>query len=64
MMIHPEERIVCYGENAIFVPKCPTCGQYVKAYRRVKFDYEGQPKGPNGTCKTHGRIQMLWQGYY
>lgn len=56
--------MVVYGDGATFVPKCPVCARYVKPYKRVKVDFEGQPKGPNAKCKVHGKVQMLWQGYY
>ena len=56
-------RRVVYGEGATFVPVCPLCGRFVKRDRCVTFTGEGQPRGPNGTCKKDGRVQMLFEGY-
>lgn len=59
-----EERMIVYGDGATFVPKCEKCHRYAKPYKKIKFDYQGQPVGNNAVCKKHGRTTMLWQGYY
>ena len=58
------ERIVVYGDGATFIPRCEKCNRFVKAYKSIKFDSQGQPKGNTAICKKHGRTKMLWQGYY
>ena len=59
-----EAPTVVYGDGALFERRCIKCGRIVKAYKKIKFDYQGQPIGNNAICKKHGRTQMLWQGYY
>ena len=56
-------RRITYGEGATFVPVCDQCGRFVKADKRIRFQYEGPPVGPNATCKHCGRIEMLFEGY-
>lgn len=57
-------RRLVFGDGATFVPVCVKCNRFVKPYKRVRFDYQGQPKGNNAICKKHGRTQMLFEGYY
>lgn len=63
------DRWICYGNSddecggATFVPKCPSCGRYVKADSEVTLDGHGQPVGPNATCKRDGRVEMIFIGY-
>lgn len=40
-------------DGALFVPVCPECRQFVKAYDEIVFSGDGQPHGPNATCKVH-----------
>jgi hypothetical protein len=51
-------------DGATFVPVCNKCGQFVKPYPELCFDGEGQPFGTNATCKQHGEVQMIFEGYY
>ncbi len=63
-----EDRTITFGEGEFegmtFIPKCEKCGRYVRADREVKIDFEGQPKGSNATCSQHGRVEMIFIGYY
>ena len=56
-------RRVSFRNGAMFVPRCNKCGRIVKAYKSVRFDGNGQPKGNNAMCKKCGRTQMIWEGY-
>jgi hypothetical protein len=57
-------RRITYGEGMTFVPVCEKCGRFVKAYKAVKRDINGQPVGNNAVCKKHGRTKMIFEGYY
>lgn len=64
-----EERIVLYNcedhGEAFFIPKCPECGRYVKCDEYLLINGLGEMSTlPNGTCKKHGRINMLFQGWF
>jgi len=63
-MSHEESPVVTYGEGATFVRQCPKCNRYVKAYKKIRFDYQGQPIGHNARCTKHGKIEMYFIGYY
>ena len=52
-------RRVTYDDGATFVPVCPECGRFVKADEIIT-----DPKSPNAECKKHGRVTMLFEGYY
>ena len=65
-------RRVRYGDSdsefgaASFVPVCPQCFRFVKADKSMRFSYDDHPglnDKPNATCATHGRVQMLFEGY-
>lgn len=57
-------RRIVYGEGATFVPVCEKCGRFVKPYKQIKFNHEGQPVGNTAKCKKHGRTKMIFEGYY
>ena len=58
-------RRLVYGEDAVFVPVCETCGRFVKADETVLIGEEsGLHPGPNATCKKCGRTRMLFEGFY
>ncbi len=63
-----DDRTICYGEGEFdgmtFIPKCEQCGRYVKPDTTVQIDHAGQPKESNATCSKHGRVQMIFIGYY
>lgn len=79
MSDYDERRRITYGSHddddgfgvAIFIPVCPTCGCFVKADATMSWKYGGldqyipyvEPVEPNGTCKRHGRVAMLWEGF-
>lgn len=62
-------RRVTYGESdsehgrAVFVPVCPKCSRFVKPHDKMSFDYDGQPRTPNATCKKCGEVVMPFEGY-
>lgn len=59
-----EEKHISYGSGATFIPKCVTCGRYVKADLSIKYnDIEGLSDKPNCTCSKCGRSKMLFQGF-
>jgi hypothetical protein len=56
---------VTFGKDdgATFVRVCEKCCRFVRPFKRVKFDYNGQPVGFNAWCKVHGKTKMFFQGY-
>jgi hypothetical protein len=52
-------RRIVYDGGATFVPVCPECGRFVKADKTTT-----DLKLPNATCKKHGRVKMIFEGYY
>ena len=60
------KRIVYGDSGATFIPVCILCGRFVKADYTLKFnkEYAFDEHKPNGTCKKHGRIKMIFEGYY
>ena len=58
-------RIVYGDEGATFVPVCSQCGRFVKADAKIEINGLGDiNKKPNATCKKHGRVEMIFEGYY
>lgn len=54
-----------YGGSLVFLRVCPDCGRFVAADKAVKFreSFDGiYSFEPNATCKTHGRVQMPFEG--
>ena len=58
-------RRICYGDDgATFVPRHDGCGLIVKADKTIFTSEEnGLKPGPNATCKKHGRVEMLFEGF-
>jgi len=60
-------RRIRYGgeDGPQFIPVCPSCGQFVKADETMMLnaDYDFRRGVANATCKKHGRIQMLFEGF-
>lgn len=50
--------------NAIFVPVCEECGRFVKADPSLMFNENTGISGPNATCQKHGRIEMIFEGWF
>jgi hypothetical protein len=50
--------------NAVFVPVCPECGRFVKADEVYQFNESKGISGPNATCKRHGPVEMIFEGWY
>ncbi len=59
-----ENRTIVFGKGMTFDPACSKCGRFVRSFKRVRVDSDGQPKGPNAHCRKCGRTQMLFLGYY
>ena len=60
-------RRITYGDTgASFIPVCILCGRFVKPDNALGFNSEDSfdKNKPNGTCKKHGRIKMIFEGYY
>jgi len=61
-------RRVCFevedGSVAMFVPVHDGCGLFVKADDVSRFGENGWDEKPNATCKKHGRVAMLFEGFY
>lgn len=58
-----EPRIV-YGEGATFVRRCEICKRFVKPDDTVWIsEGEGLKDQPNATCKVHGRVRMIFEGF-
>jgi len=58
-----QSRIISYEGGAMFIPRCPKCGRYVKADESVFVSDAGLRKAPNGTCKRDGRVEMYFIGF-
>ena len=59
-------QLVSYEGGALFERTCPLCGRYVKPDETILINGldEVQPTAPNATCKKHGRVRMLFEGYW
>lgn len=55
----------CSGDgSAVFVPVHEGCGLIVKADDSIFVGYKGLKDQPNATCKKHGRVQMIFEGFF
>lgn len=52
------------GSQAYFVPVHEGCGLFVKADDISRFGENGWDCENNATCKKHGRVKMLFEGFY
>lgn len=50
--------------NLVFIPVCEHCGRFVKADESYQFNESKGVTGANATCKMHGRVEMLFEGYF
>lgn len=71
MCYYENMRRVTYGDEndsvgiAQFVPVCQQCGRFVKADDQIAVnEITGLKDQSNGTCKKHGRIKMLFEGFF
>ena len=48
--------------RAVFVPVCPICSRYVKP-GTVRASLGGLSDEPNATCKRHGKVRMVFEGF-
>lgn len=66
---YPETRRISYdcGVNsvAVFIPHHEDCGLFVKADPTIAVgDDTGLKDQPNATCKKHGRVEMIFEGFF
>ncbi len=58
------ERRVCYDGGAQFIPRCH-CGRFVKADSIIIKNGLGElADKPNATCELHGRVKMIFEGFF
>jgi hypothetical protein len=58
-------RRLVYDGGATFVPVCEQCFRFVKADPSIEVnDAVGLRDQPNATCSKHGRVKMLFDGFY
>lgn len=51
--------------DAVFVPVHEGCGLFVKADDEITVWVDrGLKEQPNATCKKHGRVQMIFEGFF
>lgn len=57
--------VVTYESGAMFIPRCPECGKFVKSDESIVTNIDGLPhsEATNATCKTHGRVKMSFIGF-
>jgi len=58
-------RRVTYQDGAVFVPVREKCGRFVKSdeFLPVHGLHELRDQ-PNATCSKHGRVKMLFEGWF
>jgi len=66
--MNENDRIISYPSDydgdALFVPRCPLCGRFVKPDEKIFVnDLVGLKDAPNGTCKKDGRVKMYFLGF-
>jgi hypothetical protein len=65
-----ERNYISYGGDGecgqvVFIRRCPECLRFVKADKSVKVnDINGLKDEPNATCSKHGRVKMMFQGFF
>lgn len=59
MFEYEGERILIYGDEFTFIPKCEKCGRYVKADDEISSNALGVENVPNATCLKCGRTKMV-----
>ena len=51
--------------TAVFLPKCPTCGRFVRPDETIQVNGLGEFDGEaNATCKRDGRVAMPFEGWF
>ena len=57
-----------YFGDALFIPKCPTCGRFVKADAKLDFSHnmldDYKFGDTNATCSRCGKVQMPFEGWF
>ena len=56
-------RRIQYENGATFVPKCVTCGRFVKPDETVQSNDSGLRNVCNATCQRCGRTNMYFEGF-
>ena len=55
----------CQGDgDAVFIRRHEGCGLAVKADDTISVNGNGLKKAPNATCKKHGRVEMIFEGFF
>lgn len=56
----------CGGNgNAVFIPVHEDCGMIVKSDDTIAVGEDtGLKSQPNATCKKHGRVEMIFEGFF
>ena len=58
------EKYLMYESGAVFVRRCVICCKFVKPDDMIfTNDGIGLKDVPNATCKTHGRVQLIFMGF-
>ena len=55
---------VQYDCGATYVRRCPICYRFVKADESIRVNgLDEIMDEPNATCKQHGRVKMIFEGF-
>lgn len=56
----------CGGDgSAVFIPVHEGCGMIVKADDSIfTNEMTGLKRQPNATCKKHGMVEMVFEGFF
>jgi len=62
-----EQPRIFYGDF-VFLRICPECGKFVKADKELEYSFNKWTEDvrfdyANATCKIHGRVIMIFEGY-
>ena len=58
------ENYIKYESGAVFVRRCEICCKFVKPDKTIFTNDEGLKDVPNSTCRTHGRVKMIFTGFF
>lgn len=56
-----------FGESgvAVFIRRCSECARFVKPDKHITLNgLDELMDEPNATCKKHGRIKMIFEGFF
>ena len=63
MYEYENTRRIQYEGGAAFVPKCETCGRFVKPDETITSNDLGLKDQFNATCSKCGRTKMIFEGF-